>query len=64
MMSATDWKATWQAISNPPTDHFPLILPNVHRVAAFFILRRLKRLGFSNCRVDSTAKGLVVYATR
>jgi hypothetical protein len=40
------------------------MLPNVHRIAAFFILRRLKKLGFSNCRVDKTAKGLVVYAQR
>lgn len=56
--------ATWQAISALPTDHFPLILPDVHRIAAFFILRRLKRLGYSNCRVDSNAKGLVVYAQR
>lgn len=57
-------QATWQAVVNLSTDHFPLILPGVHRLAAFFILRRLKRLGFSNCRVDSTAKGLVVYAQR
>lgn len=56
--------ATWQAIAALPTDHFPLILPGVHRLAAFFILRRLKRLGFSSCRVDSTPKGLVVYAQR
>lgn len=60
----TDWKSTWQAITALSTDHFPLLLPGVHRVAAFFILRRLKRLGFSNCRVDSTPKGLVVYAQR
>ena len=60
----TDWKRTWQAINALPTDHFPLILPGVHRLAAFFILRRLKRLGYSNCRVDSTQSGLVVYAQR
>ena len=47
-----------------PTDHFPLMLPGVHRIAAFFILWRLKKLGFSNCRVDVAAKGLVVYAQR
>jgi len=58
------FNATWQAVANLPTDHFPLILPGVHRIAAFFILRHLKRLGYSNCRVDSTAKGLVVYAQR
>jgi hypothetical protein len=56
--------ATWQAITALPTDHFPLILPEVHKIAAFFILRRLKQLGYSNCRVDSTGKGLVVYAQR
>ncbi len=60
----TGWKHTWQAATALPTDHFPLLLPGVHRVAAFFILRRLKRLGFSNCRVDSSSKGLVVYAQR
>jgi hypothetical protein len=63
-MAKTDWKATWQAITNLSTDHFPLILPDVHKVAAFFILRRLKRLGYSNCRVVSSAKGMVVYAQR
>lgn len=61
---ALNVKATWLAMTDLPTDHFPLILPDVHKVAAFFILRRLKRLGYSNCRVDSSAKGLVVYAQR
>ncbi len=60
----TDWKRTWHAATALPTDHFPLLLPGVHRVAAFFILRRLKRLGFSNCRVDSSRDGLMVYAQR
>lgn len=63
-MQNCSFNATWRAMTNLPTDHFPLILPDVHKVAAFFILRRLKRLGYSNCRVDSTAKGLVVYAQR
>ncbi|HEX9079938.1 MAG TPA: hypothetical protein VF795_10140 [Desulfuromonadaceae bacterium] len=57
-------KATWQAIRSIPTDHFPLILPGVHPIAAFFILRRLKRLGYSNCKVQTTAAGLVVHAQR
>lgn len=57
-------KATWKAVTSLPTDHFPLMLPGVHRIAAFFILWRLKKLGFSNCRVDVVAKGLVVYAQR
>lgn len=56
--------ATWRAIRSIPVDHFPLILPGVHPIAAFFILRRLKRLGFSNCKVHTTAKGLVVHAQR
>lgn len=54
--------ATWRAIRALPTDHFPLILPGVHPVASFFILRRLKRLGFSDCRVVSSGQGLVVHA--
>lgn len=60
----TDWKATWRVLCGLPGDHFPLVLPGVHRIAAFFILMRLKRLGYSNCRVDVTPKGLVVYARR
>jgi hypothetical protein len=57
-------RATWRAIFAVPTDHFPLILPGVHPLASFFILRRLKGLGFSNCRVTSSEKGLVVHAHR
>jgi hypothetical protein len=44
--------------------HFPLVLPGVHPLASLFILRKLKRLGFSNCRVVSSEKGLVVHAHR
>ncbi len=55
-------RATWRTIYSFPTGHFPLFLPGVHPIAAFFILRRLKRLGYSNCRVHTTAKGLVVHA--
>ncbi|KAB0666131.1 hypothetical protein F6V25_06565 [Oryzomonas japonica] len=57
-------RATWQAISHLPLENFPLILPHVHPVAAFFILRRLKHRGFSDCKVVTTAKGLVVHAQR
>ncbi len=57
-------RKTWKAIFSLDTDHFPLILPGVHPVAAIFILRHLKRLGYSNCRVDSSSKGLIVYAQR
>ncbi|MBT1072473.1 hypothetical protein [Pelotalea chapellei] len=56
--------ATWQAIKRIPMDHFPLILPRVHSIAAFFILRQLKHNGFSNCRVTTTKKGLIVHAHR
>ena len=54
--------ATWRAIRSLPVDHFPLFLPGVHPIAAFFILWRLKRLGYSNCKVQTIAKGLVIYA--
>jgi hypothetical protein len=63
-MSTTKFSATWRAIREIPADHFPLILPGVHPIAAFFILRRLKRLGFSDCRVQTRAGGLVVHAQR
>ena len=56
--------ATLRTIRRIPLDHFPLILPRVHPIAAFFILRRLKRLGYSNCRVTTTDKGLAVHAER
>jgi hypothetical protein len=56
--------ATWQAARSLPTTHFPLILPGVHPLASFFILRKLKRLGYSNCTVKASDKGLVVHAHR
>ena len=56
--------ATWRAVCAIPSDHFPLILPGVHPLASFFILRRLKRLGYSDCRIVSSEKGLVVHAHR
>ena len=56
--------ATWRAICAIQTDHFPMILPGVHPLASIFILRRLKGLGFSDCRVVSSEKGLVVHARR
>ena len=56
--------ATWRAITALPTDHFPLMLPAVHPLASWFILRKLKRLGYSECRVTSTGNGLVVHAHR
>jgi hypothetical protein len=57
-------RATWHAIAKLPLENFPLMLPHVHPIAAFFILRRLKRLGFSGCKVVTTHKGLVVHAQR
>jgi hypothetical protein len=57
-------KATWRAMTSMQTDHFPLILADVHPIASFFILARLKRLGFSNCRVTTSKNGLVVHAHR
>jgi len=58
------FQATWRAVCRLPGEHFPLILPGVHPIASFFILRRLKRLGYSDCRVISSEKGLVVHAHR
>ena len=57
-------KATWRAIRSLPLDHFPLILPDVYPIAGPFILWRLKRMGFSNCRVVSKESGLLVFADR
>ncbi len=62
-MADVSFSATWRAIRTIPTDHFPLMLPGVHPIAAWFILRRLKRLGYSNTKVTSTGKGIVVHAT-
>lgn len=56
--------ATWKAIIDPPVEGFPRLIPDAHPIAAFFILRRLKHLGFSNCRVTSTGTGLLVHAER
>jgi hypothetical protein len=56
--------ATWRAIRSLPAVHFPLILPGVHPIASFFILKKLKRMGYSNCNVTATDKGLVVHAHR
>lgn len=56
--------ATWRAVHSLPGDHFPLILPGVHPIASFFILRKLKRMGYSSCNVTVSDKGLVVHAHR
>jgi len=57
-------QATWRSLSTLPVTHFPLILPGVHPLASFFILWRLKGLGFSSCRVITSENGLVVHAHR
>jgi len=57
-------KATWQAMIAMPVDSFPRLLPGVHAIASPFILWRLKRLGFSNCRVVARDGGLAVFADR
>jgi hypothetical protein len=64
MKSSFNLYATWQAFFYIPVDHFPLILPKVHPIAAFFILRRLKGLGFSNCKVTASGNGIVVHAVK
>lgn len=56
--------ATWRTIRSLPGTHFPLILPAVHPIASFFILWKLKRMGYSNCNVTASNKGLVVHAHR
>jgi hypothetical protein len=63
-LSGYSLAATWRALQTLPLKHFPLILPGVHPLASFFILRRLKGLGFSNCRVVTSDKGLIVHAHR
>ena len=57
-------KATVNVLFGMSYTHFPQILPGVHRLVAPLIMFRLKRRGFSNCRVDVSGSGLVVYADR
>jgi hypothetical protein len=59
-----DFKATLNALMGMSYTHFPLILPGVHPLVAPLIMFRLKRRGFSNCRVEVSGSGLVVYADR
>ena len=60
----TSIKATLNALLGMSYTHFPLILPGVHPLLTALILYRLKRRGFSNCRVEVAGGGLVVYAVR
>ncbi|HXE97466.1 MAG TPA: hypothetical protein VN642_13740 [Dongiaceae bacterium] len=61
---STSLKATLNALLGMSYTHFPLILPGVHPLVAPLIMFRLKRRGFSNCRVEVSGSGLVVYADR
>jgi hypothetical protein len=58
------FKATLETLLNMPYSHFPLILPGVCPLVAPLIMFRLKRRGFSNCRVEVADSGLIVYADR
>lgn len=58
------FKATLRALAGMSYNHFPLIMPGVHPLVALLIMFRLKRRGFSNCRVEASGTGLVVYADR
>ena len=60
----TNFSATLNALMGMTYTHFPLILAGVHPLAAPLIMFRLKRRGFSNCRVEVSGSGLVVYADR
>lgn len=62
--SKYDLGATLRALRGMSYHHFPLIMPGVHPLVAPLIMFRLKRRGFSNCRVESTGVGLIVYADR
>ena len=57
-------KATWNVLCHSTFNHFPLILPGVYPLMAPLIMFRLKRRGFSNCRVEVSRNGLIVHAER
>jgi len=59
-----NYKATLNLLLGMTYTHFPMILPGVHPILSTLILFRLKRRGFSNCRVEVAANGLIVYAER
>lgn len=61
---STDLKATVNALLGISYSRFPLILKGVHPLVAPLIMFRLKRRGFSNCRVEVNDSGLIVYADR
>ena len=57
-------RASWKVLAGIELNHFPLILPGVYPLLAPLIMFRLKRRGYSNCRVDVSANGLIVHADR
>ena len=57
-------RASWRVARGIGFDHFPLALASVHPLLAPLIMFRLKRRGFSNCRVVVSTRGLVVHAER
>jgi hypothetical protein len=57
-------KATVNVLAGLSYTHFPLILPGVYPLVAPLIMFRLKRRGFSNCRVTVSGSGIIVYADR
>ncbi|MFZ2947868.1 MAG: hypothetical protein WA003_00155 [Desulfuromonadaceae bacterium] len=61
---STGLKATVDALLGISYSQFPLVLARVHPLVAPLIMFRLKRRGFSNCRVEVTESGLIVYADR
>ncbi|MGB9082809.1 MAG: hypothetical protein WCD00_16050 [Desulfuromonadaceae bacterium] len=61
---STGLKATVYALLGTSYRQFPLVLDGVHPLVAPLIMFRLKRRGFSNCRVEVTESGLIVYADR
>lgn len=61
---STSFMATVNALMGMSYTHFPLILAGVHPLVAPLIMFRLKRRGFSNCRVEVSESGLIVYADR
>lgn len=58
------FKASLQVFRGMSYSHFPLVLPGVYPLLAPLIMFRLKRRGFSNCRVVVSGMGLVVFADR
>ncbi len=63
-LNRSSFKATLNALLGMSYTHFPLIMPGVYPLVAPLIMFRLKRRGFSNCRVEVSGTGLIVSADR